>query len=462
MLRRWQSECIGNATAHYIQGNKHFLAQATPGAGKTFMAANLAKGLFERSMIDFVICFSPSKTVSSSIQSNFSETLQDEMDGKFGSLGTSITYQSITHLDDKFWNRLLKYRVLCVFDEIHHCGGDNNENSNVWGQLILCKIKKVATYTLALTGTPWRSNLTPVVLSSYSDPEGTIVCDYQYTLAQAVQDGVCRKPTITLIDCDKSTIKLDNYIESFNSFNELISESEINYSTILNNKPALIHILGTAVTRLKKIRSQSPYAGGLIVATSVNHAIEIASLLKNTFNQTTTIVTYKNDDSQVRIKQFRTDYTEWIVSVGMVSEGTDIPRLQVCCHLSNIKTELYFRQILGRILRMTSCPNQEAWLYTFAAPKLIEFAEEVERDIPDSCRYLRRPQKKPNQALEHIATNSNLPLSDNGDNTDTVSINFSGRIDQSGSTESESNSAEIADLTLTSFKQRVIEAFQYL
>ncbi|UPR59791.1 DEAD/DEAH box helicase family protein [Vibrio sp. ED004] len=279
--------------AHYIQGSKHFLAQATPGAGKTFMAANLAKGLFERSMIDFVICFSPSKTVSSSIQSNFSETLQDEMDGKFGSLGTSITYQSITHLDDKFWNRLLKYRVLCVFDEIHHCGGDNNENSNVWGQLILCKIKKVATYTLALTGTPWRSNLTPVVLSSYSDPEGTIVCDYQYTLAQAVQDGVCRKPTITLIDCDKSTIKLDNYIESFNSFNELISESEINYSTILNNKPALIHVLGTAVNRLKKIRSQSPYAGGLIVATSVNHAIEIASLLKNTFNQTTTIVTCK-------------------------------------------------------------------------------------------------------------------------------------------------------------------------
>ncbi|MEZ9640270.1 DEAD/DEAH box helicase [Vibrio cyclitrophicus] len=304
--------------------------------------------------------------------------------------------------------------------------------------------------------------MTPVVLSSYSDPEGTIVCDYQYTLAQAVQDGVCRKPTITLIDCDKSTIKLDNHIESFNSFNELISESEINYSTILNNKPALIHILGTAVTRLKKIRSQSPYAGGLIVATSVNHAIEIASLLKNTFNQTTTIVTYKNDDSQVRIKQFRTDYTEWIVSVGMVSEGTDIPRLQVCCHLSNIKTELYFRQILGRILRMTSCPNQEAWLYTFAAPKLIEFAEEVERDIPDSCRYLRRPQKKPNQALEHIATNSNLLLSDNGDNTDTVSINFSGGIDQNGSTESESNSAEIADLTLTSFKQRVIEAFQYL
>ena len=35
----------------------------------------------------------------------------------------------------------------------------------------------------------------------------------------------------------------------------------------------------------------------------------------------------------------------------MISEGTDIPRLRVCCHLSRIRTELRYRQVLGRILR---------------------------------------------------------------------------------------------------------------
>lgn len=67
----------------------------------------------------------------------------------------------------------------------------------------------------------------------------------------------------------------------------------------------------------------------------------------------------------------------------MISEGTDIPRLQVCCHLSRVKTELYFRQVLGRILRVNKAINQEAWLYTFAAPKLVEFANRIAEEIPD-------------------------------------------------------------------------------
>ena len=71
----------------------------------------------------------------------------------------------------------------------------------------------------------------------------------------------------------------------------------------------------------------------------------------------TVLVTYKHDHSADTINHFRHSNAEWIVSVGMVSEGTDIPRLQVCCHLSSVKTELYFRQVLGRILRIDQGNN---------------------------------------------------------------------------------------------------------
>ncbi len=71
----------------------------------------------------------------------------------------------------------------------------------------------------------------------------------------------------------------------------------------------------------------------------------------------------------------------------MVIEGTDIPRLQVCCHMSSVKTELYFRQVLGRILRVSGLENQHAWLFTFAEQYLIEFSEQVEQDIPTSCMF---------------------------------------------------------------------------
>lgn len=83
----------------------------------------------------------------------------------------------------------------------------------------------------------------------------------------------------------------------------------------------------------------------------------------------------------------------------MISEGTDIPRLQVCCHMSSVKTELYFRRVLGRILRVNDSMDQQAWLFTFAEQSLIEFAERVEQDIPDSCMFARM--------LKHVELESN-------------------------------------------------------
>ena len=68
--------------------------------------------------------------------------------------------------------------------------------------------------------------------------------------------------------------------------------------------------------------------------------------------------------------------------MGMISEGTDLPRLQVCCHLSRIKTELHFRQVLGRVLRVSKATNQDAFLYMPAEPTLVDYAERVAEHIP--------------------------------------------------------------------------------
>jgi hypothetical protein len=57
--------------------------------------------------------------------------------------------------------------------------------------------------------------------------------------------------------------------------------------------------------------------------------------------------------------------------------------------MSSVKTELYFRQVLGRILRVNGAINQQAWLFTFAEQSLIEYAERIEQDIPESCLYAK-------------------------------------------------------------------------
>ncbi|MFT6350547.1 MAG: DNA replication protein DnaC, partial [Psychromonas sp.] len=57
MLRLWQKECIHTALHKYLLSQFNFLAMATPGAGKTWMAAQLASQLFELDKIDLVVCF---------------------------------------------------------------------------------------------------------------------------------------------------------------------------------------------------------------------------------------------------------------------------------------------------------------------------------------------------------------------------------------------------------------------
>ncbi|MDO6775118.1 DEAD/DEAH box helicase family protein [Shewanella sp. 3_MG-2023] len=398
-LRQWQSECVNRALKHFHANQRHFLCLATPGAGKTIMAAEVAARLFEQDLIDFVLCFSPSVNILQGIQKTFSLRLECRFDGVIGSVGCSYTYQGMLSFKEDFWQLLKRNRVLVIFDEIHHCSGSTLEDANAWGEEILLNIQDQAQYTLALTGTPWRSDQAPIVLSRYLDPDNQIQCDYVYGLKEAVKDGVCRNPKIVLIDNEELLVtNQDNEIQTFNSFDALFKGSSISYQSVIKNDLAIHHVLNLAIDKLESIRQLNPSAAGLVVASSIEHAFYILKTLKDTFQQTATIVTYQEVTPSDTINKFRHDDSQWIVSVGMISEGTDIPRLQVCCHLSRVKTELYFRQLLGRILRITEDIDQQAWLFIFAEPKLVEFAHRIELELPESHVVIR--ESKPSRGME--------------------------------------------------------------
>ena len=381
-LRKWQQDCVKEALKNY-QNERHFLCLATPGAGKTHMAAELAFELHQSGKIDFVLCFSPSVSVSKSIQDTFSRRFNARFDGVIGAVGCSYAYQSMLFFNEGFWSLLKLSRVLVIFDEVHHCSGSSIENANSWGEEIILNIQKHAAFTLALTGTPWRSDKTPIVMARYSDPEGRIQCNFTYGLKEATRDYVCRVPNIVLVDNEQVVLSEDEEdTKIFKNLQDLLSRSDVTYQDVITNDLAMKHVLNLAISRLEAIREDNPKAGGLIVASSVQHALLILHMLKGIFNQSAVLVSYKDPKAVKTIEHFRTNSIQWIVSVGMVSEGTDIPRLQVCCHLSRVKTELYFRQVLGRILRINNAANQEAWLYTFAEPQLTEFAYRLKENVP--------------------------------------------------------------------------------
>ncbi|CAH8242313.1 DEAD/DEAH box helicase [Vibrio aestuarianus] len=455
MLRVWQKECSERALRKFKDNHRHFFCQATPGAGKTVLAATIASRLLQDDMVDLVLCFSPSLTVSDGIKKTFSNTLNCTFNGGLGSIGQSLTYQSIQFLSDEFWQTLRNRRVFVVFDEIHHCSGTDVENANVWGQQVLTKIQGLATYTLAMSGTPWRSDALPIVLGEYSDPEGQLQVDYQYTLKQAIADKVCRSPKLVLVDNEHLSVISDEKVESFSSILEMLKQTKTSYQSVIHNQDAMEYLLGLGCKKLAELRSQSPGAGGLVVASSVQHAQNIVKILSQKYSQTVSIVTYRHEEPLAEIERYRRSHTQWIVSVGMISEGTDIPRLQVCCHISSVKTELYFRQVLGRILRVNGSISQQAWLFTFAEQNLIEFSERIEQDIPESCMFA-----KASSTLEFVLEDQ-CTSSNEKDLLESSSADLTLMWSSVGSTTPHSNGpiAILDELQLGVFKHRIISAF---
>lgn len=346
------------------------------------MAAQLAQRLFKENLIDLVLCFSPSVVVARDFGGELEAQLKRRCDGSLRAVGNSLTYQAMLSLGKDFWDLFDQCRVFVIFDEIHHCAGQDLTRANAWGQQIISHIQGRATYTLALTGTPWRSDRIPIVLSNYCNQDHQIQCDYRYGIKEAIADNVCRVPRLILIDNDNLVLKKGDEVSEFSSFTALLSQTQFGYQNLIQSETLLNHILTKADKKLNELRRRIPDAGGLIVASSVAHAQLIYRLLHKATGEQAIVATYEQDDASQLIEQFKYGRQKWIIAVGMISEGTNIPRLRVCCHLTRVKTELHFRQVLGRILRSTGVYGEEGFLYMPAEPTLIEFSTRIGNDIP--------------------------------------------------------------------------------
>jgi superfamily II DNA or RNA helicase len=412
-LRQWQSECISKAWHKFTTSENHFLCLATPGAGKTVMASTLANKLLQENKIDLVLCFSPSVIVAADFEHELSVHTNVRMDGLLGSKGRSLTYQAMLHLDASFWRLFDSNRIFVIFDEIHHCAGDGFGNANAWGQKIIENIQGRAAFTLALTGTPWRSDQIPIALSRYCQ-SNKIHCDYVYGLTQAVSDNVCRTPVITLIDNDRVFVKQKNEVLKYSSFGDLLKESKCSYQQLIENEELIAYLIDKSSEKLLAIRKQFPNAGGLIVAASVEHANKIAEILYKRTGEKAYIATYREENPLSIINTFKYNSEKWILSVGMISEGTNIPRLRVCCHLTRVKTELHFRQVLGRILRSNDEIDSDGFLYMPAEPNLIEYANRVAQEIPEGAPIKLDFMSVPKVTTDEFILLKGAKNSDNG------------------------------------------------
>ncbi len=288
---------------------------------------------------------------------------------------------------------LSNYRVLVVSDEIHHCSNNENKSGNSWGSILEATLHNQARFILTLSGTPWRSDKTKIALASYLNSPIKIDADYIYGLRDAVLNKVCRPPKITLVDHEQFQIMSNETESTYSSFQQAIEDEAVSYRQLINQKEIYTKVIALTRSRLMTLRRTNKRSAGLVVAASVEHAYSIAEYISSHWGDSVAVVNHNDPNSHDIIDGFQYSDQDWIVSVGMVSEGTDIPRLQVCCYLSAVRTELYFRQVLGRVLRIDQSENEEGWIFALAEPQLKEFANRIADDLPDDSVLIKDIEK---------------------------------------------------------------------
>jgi superfamily II DNA or RNA helicase len=380
-LRAWQESAFAALAAHRGEA---FLASATPAAGKTTFGLRVAYDLLAAGRVGRVAILAPTAHICRQwaadaarygidLEPNRANAQGPEPSDRHGVV---ITYQSVA-AGPKVHRRACAQRpTLLIADEPHHMGEDA-----AWGATAMDAFAR-AELRLLLSGTPFRSDNTPIPWVSY-DADGFSSADFTYTYTDALLDGVCRPITFLPYDGDMEWISDGRRRRADFSVALPRQEDARRLRTALDASGDWVrHVLHDADAKLAQIRAgEHPDAGGLVVTIDKQHAVELAAQLERVSGEAPLVVTSDEPDASARIARFAAGSQRWIVSVLMVSEGVDIPRLRVGVYATSARTELFFRQVVGRFIRRSPAPRQQmSYLFLPADLTLKTLAQRIEQE----------------------------------------------------------------------------------
>ncbi len=374
-LRPWQRDALEQFRT---SDGADFLAVATPGAGKTTFALTAARHWLAEHPDAQLVVVAPTQHLKRQwAQAATAFELELEPFWKAGEPlpsdmdGIVTTYQQVA--SSPLAVALLARDGFAIIDEVHHAGDDR-----AWGEGLRIAFTASAQ-RLCLSGTPFRSDTTPIPFVDYQWEEA--VPDFEYGYGDALTDGgVVRPVHFPRIKGQMEWLAPDGSFHSADFDDELdrVRANQRLRTALSPDGEWLGTVLGDAHRRLLEVRRTQPDAAGLVIAMDVEHARSIAELLQARYRVRATVATSDDPMASARIARFAASNDPWIVAVRMVSEGVDIPRLRVGVFATNTTTELFFRQAVGRLVRWTrGLRTQRAWLYIPDDSRLRRLAEGV-------------------------------------------------------------------------------------
>ena len=388
-LRGWQKEAFAQYLEKISLKQRELLWEATPGSGKTTAALQVIRHQLATKRASRVLVVVPTSHLKgqwSRAAAQFKIQLDSNRVSGLASdyHGAVVTYQQLGRGGK--WLKELAAKSVVVLDEIHHAG-----EGLKWGDALIHTLHD-APFVLCLSGTAFRSDGNSIPFVRY-DQDGMSISDYAYTYPKAVEDGVCR-PTafftyggeVSWSENDRvSTASFADALDPLNSGRRL--------RAALSTESGWVQpMLKDAHEMLLESRREDAEAGGLIVCADQEHARNIATTIYAMTGEKPVVVLSDDSTASKKIQKFDQSTTPWLVACNMVSEGVDIPRLRVGVYATTIRTKMYFRQFLGRVVRMQSkrLASQVAYVYLPADPVLRMFAEEIEQETKQAIRTVEK------------------------------------------------------------------------
>jgi len=379
-LREWQQSALEVLEDH--RGSS-FLASATPAAGKTTFGLKVAHEMLRSGRVRRVVVIGPTTHICrqwAGAAASLGIELEPNRPNADGAEpedfhGVAVTYQTVS-AGPALHQAAARRPTLVIADEPHHMGEQAS-----WGTSAREAFGQ-ATFRLLLSGTPFRSDDEPIPWVSYDD-DGLSSADFVYGYPEALVDRVCRPVTFLPYDAEMEwSSEGKTHSASFDLVLPPVESARRLRTALDASGEWMGEVLADADRKLSEVRAAGhPDAGGLVVASNQEHARAIARRLSLIAGEDPEIVMSDEPDASARIGRFAESARRWLVSVLMVSEGVDIPRLRVGVYATAARTELFFRQVVGRFIRTTPSPSRQmSYLLLPADHRLKQLAFEIERE----------------------------------------------------------------------------------
>lgn len=440
-LRKWQAKATQSAVTSYNKGRKLFVTEACTGAGKTRHGVETAVELMKSKSVDLVIVLTPSIATRSGWKDAFNKarallpSLRVTDDNEFP-VDTNVwvtTYSGYEAAQKALATAPVRYGVFTVVDEYHHA-----EQDAAWG-IAVETLGGIAKHSLFLSGTPWKqSGFCPLLVdqtniagnSYYDSGDIRVNPDFVHDYSKDLIAGEDRAthwvafkllPSIfTHKDGAKEEFRLPD-LENMNPQERLEWEEKSSKDrtplgrhvkiedNMLTGSRNAKELLSESIALLAKCRadtyqacSQSDLPIMLVVAQNVKAARNLADYIEEVHELKTVVIVSEDQRSHEVLEKTRAqcadnspDKPDVIVSVGMISEGVDIPQIKVIAYLSAVLTTLYLVQVIGRALRRMYVPSKKgfadshpsqitAHFVALAHPKICYVASKIEQQMSDA------------------------------------------------------------------------------